>query len=99
MEHLLARGVKRDAPFGPLNWTPLYEAVLKNDTYAMELLLNIGAGLNKRDGVNQTPLHLAILKNRMSAIRLLLSRGAEPSVTDVNNESPLDLALRKNHGE
>ena len=81
VEHLLARGVEPDVPFGPLNWTPLYEAVLKNDTYTMELLLNRGAGLDKRDGFNQTPLHVAVLKNRISAIRLLLYRGAEPSVT------------------
>ena len=48
VEHLLARGVKRDAPFGPLNWTPLYEAVLKNDIYTMELILNRCRSQQKR---------------------------------------------------
>ena len=65
----------------------------------MQLLLDRGAGLNKRDDFNQTPLHAAVFENGISAIRLLLSRGAETNVRDKNNETPLDLARRMNHVE
>ena len=99
VEHLLARGVDIDLSYGNFNRTPLYEAAINNDTYTMQLLLDRGAGINKRDDLNQTPLHVAVYKNSISAVRLLLSRGAEPSARDVNNETSLDLALRENHRE
>ena len=99
VEHLLARGVDIDFPYGNFNRTPLYEAAINNDTYTMQLLLDGGADINKRDDLNQTPLHVAVYKNSISAVRLLLSRGAEPSARDVKNETSLDLALRKNHRE
>ena len=99
MEDILARGVAPDLPFGPWNQTPLYNAVVKNDTYTMKLLLDRGACINKRDDVNQTPLHVAVFENRISAIRLLLSRGAEPNAKDIKNETPLDLARREKNEE
>ena len=99
VEQLLARGVEPDMPFGPLNVTPLYHAAAKNDTYTMQLLLDRGAGINKRNDWNQTPLHAAVSNKNTSAIRLLLSRGAEPSARDIKNETPLDLARRNNYEE
>lgn len=95
----MARGVKADIPFGALNQTPLYKAVERNDTHIMQLLLDRGAGLNKRDDFNQTPLHVAAFGNRTSTLRLLLSRGAETNARDRNNKTPLDLARMVNHGE
>ena len=99
VEHLLALGVEPDLPFGPLNQTPLYHAVKRSDTYIMQLLLDRGAAINKRNDLNQTPLHVAVLEKNISAIRLLLSRGAEPSARDIKNETPLDLARRENYEE
>lgn len=56
--------------------TPLMQAARSGDIPTIELLLEAGADVNKRDASGLTALSWAARENRTEVVRLLLSRGA-----------------------
>lgn len=71
-----------------LNWwflvgsTPLGFWVLKGNTEAVKLLLDLGADVNAPDEYGCTPLMTCCDLQYRALARLLLERGADPNVTD-----------------
>lgn len=63
----------------PGRCTPLHLAAYRGDVSILQLLLQHGAELEKRDSKNHTPLHYAILRRNTLAARKLLKHGADAS--------------------
>ena len=80
----LNKGVNVDwtHPLGE-GWTPLIWAVHERQHEAVELLLQNGAGVNKRDKMGCTPLYWASLDGDPKMIDLLLSHGARLDIADL----------------
>ena len=89
LRQLLDSGHPAD-PAGEV-WSPLIWATRSGSIYAMRLLLDAGADVNRPgttgDDWDATPLQHAILERRTAAARLLIDRGA-----DVNRGAPGSLA-------
>jgi ankyrin repeat protein len=72
---------------------PLNFAALQNDTKMIELLLELGADINRQNLTGFTPLHHAVEAQALEAIALLLKRGADTSVENKRGLTPGDFAL------
>ncbi|KAK0042136.1 serine/threonine-protein phosphatase 6 regulatory ankyrin repeat subunit C-like isoform X1 [Biomphalaria pfeifferi] len=64
----------------PGRCSPLHLAAYRGDVSIIQLLIQYGANLEKRDSKNYTPLHYAVLKRNTLAARKLLKFGADASV-------------------
>lgn len=74
--------------------TPLLYAALKGFTGICETLIELGALINLKAGVNEgTALHVAVYAGRLSTCELLLKRGADVNAIDRNGCRPLDLSI------
>jgi ankyrin repeat protein len=71
----------------PLNW-----AALNNNTKMIELLLELGADINRQNLSGFTPLHHAVEAEAVEAIELLLSRGADTTIKNGRNLTPAEFA-------
>ena len=71
---------------------PLNFAALKNDTKMIELLLELGADINRQNLSGFTPLHHAVEAEAVEAIKLLLSRGADTTIKNGRNLTPAEFA-------
>jgi cytohesin len=71
----------------PLNW-----AALNNDTKMIELLLELGADIDRQNLSGFTPLHHAVEAEAVEAIELLLSRGADTTIKNGRNLTPAEFA-------
>lgn len=77
--------------------TPLHWAAIKNNPFAIELLVKHGAQLDcPGTRLNITPLHLAAIRNARSAAEKLIELGANPNVENVSGHSPLDIIFSLN---
>jgi len=78
----------------PLNW-----AALKNDTKMIELLLELGADINRPNLSGFTPLHHAAEAGSVESIKLLLAKGADPKIKNKRGMTPAQVAaaLGKSH--
>ena len=73
--------------------TPLHYAIHSNRSDAAEMLLELGADVNKGDRAGATPLHYCAARNRVLLASSLLARGADPNTADAaTGASPLHLA-------
>lgn len=79
--------------------TPLAVASQKGFVPIVELLLLLGADVEKHDASNHTPLTLASEKGRLPVVERLLAAGADARTTGANNESALSLAAAFGHLE
>lgn len=59
----------------------------------LELLLSLGAGVNRTDDQQQTPLHRAAERRRASLVDCLLRCGANPAQVDEVGMTPLHLCV------
>ncbi|CAF0952331.1 unnamed protein product, partial [Brachionus calyciflorus] len=84
-------------------WTPLHEAVNKDNIEIMKILIEHNANINAGGYQNNTPLHEASLNKRYDSIKLLLESGADQTIRndfgvlaiDFLKDSPEFLSLFK----
>jgi ankyrin repeat protein len=72
---------------------PLNFAALNNDTEMIELLLELGADINRQNLSGFTPLHHAVEAQAVEAIALLLERGADTTIKNNRNLTAAEFAL------
>ncbi|XP_026742058.1 tonsoku-like protein [Trichoplusia ni] len=91
VERLIAKG-------HPVNirdnagWLPLHEACIHGHIEIANILINNGANVNDRGGVNCdgiTPLYDAASNGHLDVVQLLLEKGAIPSLKTDFGETPL----------
>jgi Ankyrin repeats (3 copies)/Domain of unknown function (DUF3471) len=99
---LVARGADihgldtRPATAGANGRRPLNFAALQNDTAMIELLLELGADIDRQNKTGFTPLHHAVEVQALEAIALLLERGADTTVKNNRGLTPGEFALATN---
>ncbi|XP_040374009.1 ADP-ribosylation factor GTPase-activating protein AGD4 isoform X2 [Rosa chinensis] len=71
----------------------LHLACHSGNAMMLELLLQFGANINRRDFHGRTPLHHCICSGNNSLAKFLLRRGARPSIQDGGGQSVLERAM------
>ena len=71
---------------------PLNTAVGMGLIDCVELLINLGANLNEKDGEGWTALHLSSYSGKIEIVKLLIDKGADINAQDVDGETPLNRA-------
>ncbi len=82
--------------------TPLYIAALRGDQKLSEVLIGLGADVNKRDNGWQgkkTPLHVASEHGYTELAKVLIRHGADVNARDWAGDTPLHYAARMIHPE
>jgi ankyrin repeat protein len=73
----------------PEHYGAFYQAAERNDTAALELMLECGFDPNRPDeSIGKTALHVAAMEGRPGAARLLLAHGASVSARDREFKAP-----------
>ena len=72
--------------------TALCYAVLKPNLNLVEHLIQLGADVNKSDGMGMTPLHYAAVGGCNYCVSILISRGAEINAVNSSGRTPASLA-------
>lgn len=62
--------------------TPVFSAVLAGRAPQLEMLIEAGVDLNRKDSMGRTPLHEAGSVNNAAGALTLLQAGADPSIKD-----------------
>lgn len=81
--------------FQPIKGSPLIDAVATNDLTALRHLIDSGANVNERSGMNSTPLILAAIKGHFTALQMLAEAGADINAVDNYKQSALHYAVNK----
>lgn len=79
--------------------TTLFNAVLKNRTHMISVLIRAGVDPDVRNIEGMTPLMAAAESGAMEIARLLVENGADPTLVDEAGETALDIAIRRGHRE
>ncbi|MCH2601119.1 MAG: ankyrin repeat domain-containing protein, partial [Pirellulales bacterium] len=58
----------------------------------VELLINLGANINEKDGEGWTALHLSSNSGKIELVKLLIDKGADINAQEVDGENPLNRA-------
>jgi ankyrin repeat protein len=72
-----------------------FEAIWRNDLYALTAALDTGTDLNASDGCGFTLLMDAVRRNRLHIVNVLLSRGANVHLKDRHGRTALHFATRE----
>jgi hypothetical protein len=94
VSRLIAAGADVHRP-GINGWTPLHMAAARGQLEKARLLLDAGARVDQRKGIDagETPLMEAAYLGRPALVQLLLDHGADPTMRDtINNRTPLEIA-------
>lgn len=73
---------------------PIHIAVNKNDTKALEMLLERNANPDLKDSLYKTPLMIAIEKGYNTAALILIDYNADVTIANRNGETALGTAIR-----
>lgn len=92
MREALARGADPDLEGDP-SMPPLHVAAIKGNCAAIELLLQAGAKIDRRDKDGNSPLIFAALWGRKNALRQLLGAGADMAAECLSGDTALSSAL------
>mmetsp|Transcript_64312 Transcript_64312/g.171531 ORF Transcript_64312/g.171531 Transcript_64312/m.171531 type:complete len:170 (-) Transcript_64312:239-748(-) len=79
--------------------TPLHHAVDAENTAAVDALLEVGASVDARDGMQSTPLHYAAMLGATAVAQRLLKAGADPKLLDEDGKSAAAIARGEGHGD
>ncbi len=77
--------------------TTLFNAVLKNRTHMISVLVRAGVDPDVRNLEGLTPLMVAAERGLTEIAGLLLENGADPHLTDTAGDSAYDMAVRERH--
>jgi TonB family protein len=77
----------------PLGWTALMYAADAGHDAVVQLLLDAGGDVNRKNAAQDTLLHLAVARGRTRVVQLLLEAGADFGARDANGRTPLFLAI------
>ena len=77
----------------------LYEAVRYNQADVVQVLIDAGADIQKKNSQGHTPLILACNKGYLDIVKMLVQAGADLRVTDRIGDTCLITALRWEHTE
>lgn len=83
----------------PGTWTPLHRACYNGNAKMVRYLIQKGANIHARDGVNETPLFDACTSGSTRVVRLLLNAGAIANDKHTAGRTPLDIACSGGYGE
>ena len=72
---------------------PIHIAISHNDPEMVQILLDNGADINRKDGDKHTPLHLASKFGFLEMAEFLIGRHALLEQRDANSQTPLMLAV------
>ena len=81
------------------NWTPLHLACLKSHPGIVQLLLDHGADIEVRDGVQRTPLILSVEGRDIRVVRVLVENGADINAQAIRGYTALLWAARSDFEE
>ncbi|RDW84093.1 uncharacterized protein DSM5745_04419 [Aspergillus mulundensis] len=77
---------------------PLTAAALSGELDIIELLIEMGVNVNKKQGAElNSPLHFAAMGGHPELVQLLLDEGATPDSTNRSGQTPLHLAAAGGH--
>ena len=74
-----------------VTFPPLHEAALNGHTHCLEILMQMGADLEKSENQFGTALHVTCLRGYVECVRILLHAGANPNVIK-RHQAPLHTA-------
>lgn len=75
-------------------WTPLHMACLNGHPELVQLLLDYGADIEARDGIERTPLILSVESRNLRVAETLVERGADINAQAIRGYTALLLAAR-----
>ena len=79
--------------------TALHEAGGQNHVDVVQVLIDAGADIEKKDSDERTPLHLAFMEGCLDTVKVLVRAGAKLSGTDRYGDTCLIAASREGHTE
>lgn len=71
---------------------PLHMASMNGHLGSVQLLIQLGADVNCRDGQGRTAAHLAIMRGHQHILELLLCHDLDPAAVDKDGNTLLSLA-------
>ena len=72
--------------------TPLHRAAIEGSNECLQLLIDLGANVNARDGSGWTPLHDAVYHGHFNCALVLLSAGADPEAETDDFTSVIEMS-------
>ena len=73
--------------------TPLHVGALKNAVSSIQLLLERGSEVDRRDFWGETPLHNAVYESNIKIAAFLLKKGADPNLFNKKRLTPYHIAI------
>ena len=77
----------------------LFDAMKNSNLGKVEDLIDEGADLNKKYGLEDTLLHMTVKNNLMNTLRMLLKAGADINIFNKEGNTPFYLACKENNIE
>ena len=96
---LLEKGADPTSPIKEYGDPPLNVAAIHGKVAAIDMLLQKGVDINKRNSAGAGPLCLAVDRKHPEAARLLVEKGADVNQPGSGNQTPLAIAIGKDQGD
>ena len=94
LNELIAAGGVDINESGRWGWTPLHRASFNGNLEVVNVLVALGAEVNKTNIDGSTPLHYASINGHLEVVNVLVAAGAEVNKTNNNGSTPLHYASR-----